>query len=101
MTALLVPPAAAFSADTVDTICAGALPPPVVPVPQPTSGLAAGGVMQFELEPPVPVPLVPPLPVAPLTPPAPLLPAALPPLPCPLPVSELAHAPISKQARAQ
>src|SRR5262245_11789316 len=75
MTAAPVPPAAELSAATVDTIVGVAVPPPVVlpeTVAHPTSALAAGGVAQFELEPPVPVVPVPAVP-----------PAAVPPVPLP------------------
>src|SRR5437899_445468 len=88
MTAALLPPAAAFSAASVVTVCGVALPPPVVPLPvaaHPTSALAAGGAVQLEPPAPaVPVPVVPPVPAVPVpaAPPRPARPVpAAPPRP--------------------
>src|SRR5262245_13740458 len=78
MTAAFVPEIALMNAAAVVTTMGATLPPPVVPLPcvaHPTSGLAAGGVIQ---------PVAPPAPAPPVgLPPAPAPPAALPPAPAP------------------
>src|SRR6478609_1568447 len=93
-TAERVPPTALFSADRLVTVVGAVSPPPVVtPLTeaQPTSGLAAGGVLQ----PPVPpaAPLAPPRPGLPAAPPAlPDIPPAAPAAPPPCPALPLAPA---------